>query len=114
MTDRQDERAQGAWETLCEKRKQLLEASYGHSKTDRRGFGTVGCTIVRHAMRTADAMGLSGEDRYMLMASELLRHADKMEAIVMDGEMLRPPAPMFVQVEETKPDGPKGLYGVTP
>jgi len=88
---RQEERARDAWETLREKRKQLYEASYGG------GENTTANAIVSHARRTAEAMGLSGEDYYVLMASSLLEHANKMEKIVVREAMLLPHASFFMK-----------------
>lgn len=96
------ERARSAWEMICKKRKQLDEAAYG--RYDARGHDRISTadSIVHHAARTAEAMGLSGEDRYVLMASLLLDHANKMEKLVLDDELLRP-MKMFLPF----PDEPK-------
>lgn len=55
-------------------------------------------TLVRHAMTMADMQGLSGEDRYVVLAYYLLReNADLKERLLRVAETTIPP--MFIRKE---------------
>ncbi len=73
-----------------EMRKQLLELSLtGSMPGHRKGVSSCGA-MVRNCMRAGEAMGLSGEDTYTLMAWCLLHQAMRLEKMVLDELMLRP------------------------
>lgn len=80
-----------------EMRKRLLELALtgtmpGHRS---RSISAPGY-IVRSSMKMAEAMGLSGEDTYTVIAWHLLHQAMRLEKLIFDEVMTRPPRPIVI------------------
>jgi hypothetical protein len=73
-----------------EMRIKLQEMRRGRSFYDDRRISTVD-SIVRAVHDRAEMEGLSGEDRYTVMAWHLMHMAARLESLVLENEMLRPP-----------------------
>jgi len=52
--------------------------------------------MVCNVMRMADYNGLSGEDRYLILAYHALHELARMKQMVLDNALTRPMPPMFV------------------
>lgn len=72
-----------------EMRVKMQEMRRGRSFYDDRRNSTVE-VIVRNVHMQADIQGLSGEDRYTVMAWHLMHMAAKLEKTVLDTAMLAP------------------------
>lgn len=56
--------------------------------------------MVRNVMRMSDHMGLSGEDRYVILAYNALRELTRMRQLVLDDKLMNAPPFLFVDKEQ--------------
>jgi hypothetical protein len=75
-----------------EMRQRLNEMGRGRSFHDDRRISGVDA-LVRNVNTMADVQGLSGEDRYTVLAWHLMHMAARLEAVALQEAMLAPPRP---------------------
>lgn len=73
-------------DTPDDMRAEIYRVSYGDS-------------MVRNVMMMSDHMGLSGEDRYVILAYNALRELNRLKQLVLDDKLMNP-APHFVFVDK--------------
>jgi hypothetical protein len=95
MSNDQRERKDAEVSDINEMRRRLTHAGYAADYRLRPGFSALSA-IIRSCHQTADVVGFSGEDRFVLMAWQLLQAARRYEDIVMREAALAPPAPMVM------------------
>jgi hypothetical protein len=76
-------------------RQRLNEMGRGRSFYDDRRISGVDA-LVRNVNMMAEMQGLSGEDRYTVMAWHLMHMAAKLEAVALEQAMLAPPRPIQI------------------
>jgi hypothetical protein len=77
----------------CEMRRRFNEMGRGRSFHDDRRISGVDA-IVRNVNSMAEIQGLSGEDRYTVLAWHLMHTAAKLERMALEQAMLAPPRPI--------------------
>lgn len=84
-----------------EMRQRFNEMRMGRSFFDDRTPSTADA-IVRNVGAKAEMQGLSGEDRYTVLAWHLMHMAVRLERMALEQAMLSPPRPIFMEVAKSE------------